>query len=59
MSAALSFSASLNLFRHRAWLLRAEEEPPVPPDDPTRNPNWCWTHGQIYPACAGQHEEQK
>jgi hypothetical protein len=56
---ALSFSASLDLLLRRAWLLRAEEAPPVPPDDPTRDPNYCWTHGQIYPACAGQHEEQK
>lgn len=36
-----------------------EEEPPAPPDDPTRDPNYCWTHSQIYPACAPQHEEQK
>jgi hypothetical protein len=37
----------------------SEEAPPAPPDDPTRNPNYCWTHGQIYPACASQHEEQR
>jgi hypothetical protein len=36
-----------------------EEAPPAPPDDPTRNPNYCWTHNAIYPACAGRHEEQK
>lgn len=55
MTAALMFSA----FLLRAFTLRAEEAPPVPADDPTRNPNYCWTHGQVYPACAGQHEERK
>jgi len=20
-----------------------------------RNPNWCFTHGTMYPACAGMH----
>lgn len=38
-------------------LLRTEEAPPAPADDPTRDPNWCHTHGQMWPACAPQHEE--
>ena len=38
---------------------RTEEEPPVPADDPTRHPNWCHAHNQMWPACAGQHEEKK
>lgn len=24
-------------------------------NDPTRDPNWCWTHGMMYPQCAGMH----
>lgn len=28
------------------------QDPPVPPDDPRRDPNWCHTHGQMYP-CRG------
>ena len=39
-------------------MVRTEEAPPVPAEDPTRNPNWCWTHQQMWPACAGQHEEK-
>jgi Spy/CpxP family protein refolding chaperone len=39
--------------------LRTAEEPSVPANDPTRDPNWCWTHSQMWPACAPQHEEQK
>jgi hypothetical protein len=54
----LTFSEVLSAFALRALILRAEEAPPVPADDPTRNPDYCWTHGQIYPACAGQHEEK-
>jgi hypothetical protein len=32
-------------------------EPPAPVsyDDPQRNPNYCWTHNMIWPACAGMH----
>jgi hypothetical protein len=41
-----------------AGALVRTEDPPAPADDPTRNPNWCWTHSQIWPACAPQHEEQ-
>jgi hypothetical protein len=59
MAAALPFNALLEGFLRFAWALRAEEEEPVPADDPTRNPNYRWTHGQVYPACASQHEEQK
>jgi hypothetical protein len=58
MAAALTFNDLLTEFLIRARLLRSEDEP-VPADDPTRDPNYCWTHGQIYPACASQHEEQK
>lgn len=52
---ALSFAASLDLLLRRAWLLRAEEEQPVPADDPQRDPNWCHAHGQMWPACAEKH----
>lgn len=55
----LTFAEMLTAFGLSALIVRAEEAPPVPADDPTRNPNYCWTHGQIYPACAGRHEEQK
>jgi len=24
-------------------------------EEDMRNPNWCWTHGMMYPACAGMH----
>lgn len=24
-------------------------------NDPTRDPNWCWTHNMMYPACVGMH----
>lgn len=51
---AVSFSACLALFALRARLLRAEEEV-VAYDDPQRDPNYCWTHNMIYPACAGMH----
>lgn len=53
---AVSFSASLDTLLRRAWLLRRQEDPAVPPDDPQRDPNWCHAHGQMYPACAPQHE---
>jgi hypothetical protein len=43
---ALSFSASLDTLLRRAWLLRRQEDPPVPPDDPRRDPGWCHTHGK-------------
>lgn len=55
MSAALSFAASLDLLLRRAKLLRIEQEPVVAYDDPQRNPNYCWTHNMIWPACAGMH----
>lgn len=59
MSQALTFGGLLAAFLLKAQLLMAEDQEPVPADDPQRNPNYCWTHGQIYPACASQHEEQK
>lgn len=59
MIATLTFNDLLTEFLIRARLLRVEEDPPAPADDPTRNPNYCWMHGQIYPACAGQHEENR
>lgn len=58
MTAALTFNDLLSMFLIRARLLRAEEEPPAPADDPTRDPNYCWMHNALYPACAQQHEEQ-
>jgi hypothetical protein len=54
----LTFSEVLSAFALRALILRSEDAPPVPADDPTRDPNWCHTHGQMWPACAPQHEEQ-
>jgi hypothetical protein len=35
----------------------ATQEPPAPVayDDPQRDPNYCWTHNMIWPACAGMH----
>lgn len=44
--------------RLRFWLLRHEEAPPAPEDDPRRSPDYCWAHDQTYPACAAEHEEQ-
>lgn len=55
MIAALSFSDTLTEFLVRARLLSAEEEPPVPADDPTRDPDWCWAHNKMWPACADEH----
>lgn len=55
MAAALSSSATLDFLLRRAWVLRTEEEPPVPLDDPQRDPNYCWTHNMVWPACAGMH----
>lgn len=55
---ALSFAASLDLLLRRTRALRRQEtEPPAPVayDDPQRDPNYCWTHNMIYPACAGMH----
>jgi hypothetical protein len=51
----MSFSAALDLLLRRAWFLRIEAEPPVAYDDPQRDPNYCWTHNMIYPACADMH----
>ena len=59
MIAALTFNEVLLAFLAGARMLRAEEEPPVPADDPTRDPNYCWMHSQIYPACAQQHEQEQ
>lgn len=56
---ALTFSEALAALLAGARLARAEEPQPVPLDDPTRDPDWCWTHGMKYPACQQQHEEQK
>lgn len=55
---ALTFGQVLAALALHARILRAEEAPPVPADDPTRNPNWCHAHSQMWPACAPQHEEQ-
>lgn len=56
---ALTFAEMLAALGLRMSILRVEDEPPVPANDPTRDPNWCWTHSQTWPACAPQHEEQK
>jgi hypothetical protein len=55
----LTFNEVLLALLASTYMLRSEEPEPAPADDPTRDPNWCWTHQQIYPACAGQHEGQK
>ncbi|MET9385274.1 hypothetical protein ABZY09_30435 [Streptomyces sp. NPDC002928] len=54
---ALSFAASLDILLRRVKAQRIEPEPlaPVAYDDPQRNPNYCWTHNAIYPACANMH----
>lgn len=54
VTTALSFGAYLALFALRARLIRAEEEV-VAYDDPRRDPNWCWMHNMLWPACAGMH----
>lgn len=38
--------------RRAAALRNTPEPPPVPPDDPQRDPNWCHSHGQMQP-CDG------
>jgi hypothetical protein len=56
---ALTFSEFLAAFLFSVRVMRTEEPAPVPLDDPTRDPNWCWTHNQMYPACAQQHEQEQ
>lgn len=58
MNSALIVGQVLAALALHARILRAEEAPPVPVDDPTRNPNWCHAHSQMWPACAPQHEEE-
>lgn len=58
MSAVASFEDMLSDFLRKARALRSEEEEkeePVAQDDPQRDPNWCWMHNMLWPACAGMH----
>jgi hypothetical protein len=52
--AALTFNDLLTEFLVRARLMRAKEEV-VAYDDPQRDPNWCWMHNKLWPACADEH----
>lgn len=36
-------------------LVMHEQDNQVPLNDPQRDPNWCHTHSQMWPACAGEH----
>ncbi|MEV7814292.1 hypothetical protein AB0P05_26740 [Streptomyces flaveolus] len=57
MITALTFTQVLAAFLLQAHMMRAEEQP-VPADDPQRDPNYCWTHNMLWPACAEQHNEK-
>jgi hypothetical protein len=55
VSAALSFEDILTGFLQHALRPVVEREEVVASDDPRRNPNYCWTHNMIWPACADRH----
>jgi hypothetical protein len=50
---ALTFGGLLAAFLLRGRRKRTQEV--VAYDDPQRDPNWCWTHNMLWPACAGMH----
>lgn len=50
---ALTFGQLLAAFLLQAHLGRARAV--VAYDDPQRDPNYCWTHHMIWPACEGMH----
>jgi hypothetical protein len=44
----------LSAFLRSARRQRVEDEV-VAYNDPQRDPNWCFAHGMLWPACAGMH----
>ncbi|MFF3363554.1 hypothetical protein [Streptomyces misionensis] len=53
MITTLIFGQLLAAFLLQAHLGRMQGV--VAYDDPQRDPNWCWTHNALWPACAGKH----
>jgi len=53
--AALTFNELMAGFLRHAKRPVADEPEVVAYDDPQRDPNYCWTHNMIWPACAGMH----
>lgn len=39
----------MGLIRRIKWVLKGE------PNDPQRDPNWCFMHGMMWPSCANLH----
>lgn len=57
-AASLTFNDLLAIALLRVRLLMAEEEDPVPLDDPRRSPDWCHAHNCPLSQCTQGHGEE-